>query len=426
MPMNKEYRNIAMLSTHGYFDPVPMLGQTDTGGQVVYVLELSKAMSTNEFRVDIFTRWFDAEKPQVEAVPGFPNVRVIRIPAGPWDFVTKEDIYEFLPELSKNMIAFIEKEKLEYSLFHGHYVDAGIVTLDLAAYFKCPSYFTAHSLGAWKREQMGGDPQEMEMKFNFNLRVQEETRILNEVSANSVTSSVQLEKLRELYAYEKDNTEVIPPGVNIHRFRPVEGSDRPPKANLPDKYIYCLSRIDSNKGHDMLLRAFHRVLQEVPDVKLVIGGGSPKPKPREQQVFEMMRKIIGELGMEGQVQFIGYVPEQFMVSYYQNAEMFVMPSLFEPFGMTTQEAMACGIPVIASKYGGIRTVIGNGISGILVDPKNEEEFSREMVKLLTDKEWREAIGRAGKDLIRTHYSWEVIAARHLAFYSDYSNLDLRV
>ena len=256
----------------------------------------------------------------------------------------------------------------------------------------------------------------MEKKFNFNHRIKEENRILNKVSANSVTSVLQKEKLEQLYQYFKPNVEVIPPGVNIHRYKPLASGDKSPKTRLPGKYIYCLSRIDSNKGHDMLLKAFRLVLNKVPDANLVIGGGSANPKPREIEVFKMMKQIIKGNELEGHVRFVGYVPDENMAAYYQNAGMFVMPSLFEPFGMTTQEAMACGVPVIASKYGGIRSVITSGENGILTDPANQEEFAGEMIRLLEDAGWRQKIGRAGYELIREKYSWEVIARRHLDFY----------
>ena len=119
-------KNICMLSTHGYFDPVPQLGRTDTGGQVVYVLQLAKALSTSKIKVDIYTRWFDPCKRQIDPVPGYPDVRVIRIPAGPWEFIPKEEIYDILPELAENMIGFIGEKNLRYDLFHGHYVDGGL------------------------------------------------------------------------------------------------------------------------------------------------------------------------------------------------------------------------------------------------------------------------------------------------------------
>ena len=407
-----------MLSTHGYFDPVPKLGQTDTGGQVVYVLELSKAISRLGIPVDIYTRWFDKQRKQTEPAPGHEHVRIVRIPAGPWEFVAKEQIYELLPELTENMLHFMKKEGLRYDLYHGHYVDAGMVTVEVAAATRSPSFFTAHSLGAWKREQMGGDTEVMEEKYNFSQRIREEMRIFQAVNAQTVTSIVQREKLNELYGLPTDNVAVIPPGVNIHIYKPPDKEDPGPR-ELPEKYIYCLSRIDANKGHDMLLRAFHRLSSMQPDVHLVIGGGSPDPKPREIEVFNMMKALTEELGIVDKVKLVGYVPDEKMVPYYQHSLFFVMPSLFEPFGMTTQEAMACGKTVIASKYGGIRNIIDHGTTGMLIDPKNSEEFADVMRRLVTDAPLRKSIGRQASLMIREEYSWERMAERHLDYYSEY-------
>jgi len=417
--MSRSFHRIAMLSTHGFFDPVPKLGQTDTGGQVVYVLELSKALSEMGIAVDIYTRWFDRTQKQINPVPGYPDVRVIRVHAGPWEFVTKEDIYPLLPRLSQHIIDFIKKQKLDYDLFHSHYVDAGIVGIELAKELNKPAYFTAHSLGAWKREQMGGDAVEMEKIFNFRHRVDEETRIFNSMNGHAVTSQLQLDKVRELYDYHGENLEVLPPGVNIHKYRPLMPAEKKTVTNLPEKYIYCLSRIDSNKGHDLLLNAFSRITKIRDDVYLVIGGGSPKPEPREVEIFDRMHQIIREKDIANKIVFVGYVDENLMVPYYQNAQLFVMPSIFEPFGMTTQEAMSCAIPVIASKYGGIRTVLKDGIDGILIDPKDETEFVNAMLRLLNDDAYRASIGLAASELIRRDFSWEHMAEKHLDFYRKY-------
>ncbi len=414
----KKFKKIALLSTHGYFDPVPILGQTDTGGQVVYVLELAKAISKKGIKVDIYTRWFDKKKKQIDPVPGYPGVDVIRIPAGPWEFIPKEFIYDVLPELSNNMIDFIKANNLNYDMFHGHYVDAGIVTLNVARNFGKPSYFTAHSLGAWKRQQMRGNAAEMEEKFNFKHRIAEEARIFKSVNAQTVTSILQLDKINELYNFFADNIRNIPPGVDIHTYKPRE-KNKKIRTKLPEKYIYCISRIDSNKGHDLLLYAFDFVAKQIKDIDLVIGGGSPDPKPRELEVFNFMKRIIKEKRMDDRIHIIGYVPDELMVPYYQGAQLFVLPSLFEPFGMTTQEAMACGIAVIASKFGGIRTVIKNEVNGILVDPTNPDEFSNTIIKLLNNKELRTKIGKEAYKTVISEFSWEAIADRFLEFYSDY-------
>lgn len=417
--MAKKFSRIGMLSTHGYFDPVPVLGRTDTGGQVVYVLELAKYIAKTGCKVDIFTRWFDRTKPQIDPVPGHKNVNIIRIPASNWEFIPKERIYDILGELGENMLEFIRQHEWEYDLFHGHYVDAGIVCLEVARKLNKASFFTAHSLGAWKRQQMGGDPVEMEKKFNFRHRIAEELRIFKSVNAQSVTSIIQREKINELYDFFADNIVDIPPGVDVHTYRPSKGEKKPKKIKLPKKYIYCISRIDTNKGHDFLLKAFDLVRKEVDDVDLVIGGGSPNPKYREEEVFDMIEKIISDRGMEGRVHIIGYVPDELMAPYYRHAEFFVLPSLFEPFGMTTQEAMACGTPVIASKFGGIRNAIENGVDGMLVDPSDEKEFAGVMLELLKNEEQRKNLGQQAYETVQNKFSWEAIAERFLQFYRDF-------
>ena len=165
-----------------------------------------------------------------------------------------------------------------------------------------------------------------------------------------------------------------------------------------------------------MLDAFALVINEINDIDLVIGGGSPKPKQRELGVFEKMRAIIKEKNMEEKVKIIGYVSDEDMAANYQQSELFVLPSLFEPFGMTTQEAMACGRPVVASKFGGIRNVINTDENGILVDPKNPKEFANAMIKVLTNKTFSDKIGNAAYKTIQDEYSWEAIAQRHLSFY----------
>ncbi len=408
-----------MLSTHGYFDPVPQLGRTDTGGQVVYVLELAKALSRLGIETDIYTRWFDRSQRQIDPVPGSPGARVIRIPAGPWEFIAKEEIYDVLPELAANMTAFIRQQALDYALFHGHYVDGGIVTLDVAAALGRPAFFTAHSLGAWKRQQMGGDPNDMDARYRFRHRIAEELRIFNSVAAQTVTSEVQKGKLAELYSFSADNIVIIPPGVDVDRFRPLAAGEAPVDTGLPARYILCLSRIDANKGHDLLLNAFDIVRKSVPDVRLVIGGGSANPEEREAGVLANIWNIITKRGMTDRVSIIGYIADEMMAPTYRQAEMFVLPSLFEPFGMTAQEAMACGVPVVASKLGGIRDVITTGENGLLVDPANAAEFAAGITRLLEDDRLRAAIGTAARRSVAETYSWEAIANRSVALYEKY-------
>lgn len=414
-----EPENICMLSTHGYFDPIPKLGQTDTGGQVVYVLQLAKALADHDIKVDIYTRWFDRSKQQIDPVPDSPHVRVIRIPSGPWKFIAKEEIYDVLPELTRNMVAFIRKNSIQYDLFHGHYVDAGIVTLDVVKKFGKPAFFTAHSLGAWKREQMGGNPDEMDRKYKFSRRISEELRIFRSVNAQSVTTEVQKEKLEQLYGFTSKNIAVIPAGVDINTFRPLRPEERKTETGLPDRYILCLSRIDSNKGHDLLLNAFDIVRRVIPEIHLVIGGGSPKPRQTELEVLSTVQKIIDQNNMSSKVHIVGYVPDELLVASFQQAELFVLPSIFEPFGMTALEAMACGKPVVASKLGGIKEVITSGEDGLLVNPTDTGEFADAIIRLLKDEKSLENMGRRARQKVHKYFSWHTIAERHIEFYKKF-------
>ena len=134
-----------------------------------------------------------------------------------------------------------------------------------------------------------------------------------------------------------------------------------------------------------------------------------------------MQKIISEYGIDERVQIIGYVPDELMAPYYRQAKLFVLPSKFEPFGMTTLEAMACGTPVIASNLGGIKENFTSGKDGILVDPSNKEELSNAMLELLENKELAEKIGMEGYKTVRDRFSWEAIAKRTLEFYESYLN-----
>ncbi len=411
-----------MLSTHGYFDPVPQLGKTDTGGQVIYVLQLAKALSKRGIKVDIYTRWFDFSKKQVDPVPDYHDVRVVRIPAGQEKFIPKEDIYDVLPQLAQNMIQFIRKKGLDYDLFHGHYVDAGIVMLDVAKAFNKPPFFTAHSIGAWKREKMGGDPKEMEKKYKFRHRIAEELRIFRSVVAQSATTTLQKEKIEQLYGFASDNVVVISPGVDVHTFCPLETLDQATTTNMPQNYIFCLSRIDANKGHDLLLYAFDIVRKGMADIHLVIGGGSPEPEQREQEVLATMRQIVKERKMENRVHIVGYIPDEDLVASYRQARLFALPSIFEPFGMTVLEAMACAVPVVASKYGGIRTVISSGKNGILIDPRKESEFADAMMMILRDPSLARRLGEASRSTIQKEYSWEAIAEKHVAFYEHFMDM----
>jgi mannosylfructose-phosphate synthase len=414
-------RNVCMLSTHGYFDPVPELGKTDTGGQVLYVLQLDRSLARLGLKVDIYTRWFDGSKRQIERLPGCPQARVVRIPAGGREFIPKEGIYGVLPELSKNMVQFIKDEDLQYDLFHGHYVDAGMVAMKVAEAFSKPCFFTAHSLGAWKRERVGGDPEEMDRTFNFTRRIAEELRIFRSVNAQTVTSIEEQGKIKELYGFEPPRVEFIPPGVDVHRFRPLyPGEDEETtKIALPEKYIFMVSRIAAAKGHDLLLAAFARVLDEFPDLHVVIAGGTEEPDEEEIEVLSKIERFTKEGGMADRVHTVGGIRHDDLPPYFRRSELFVLPARYEPFGMTALEAMACQVPAVVSTHAGIEENLTSGADCLLVDPLETEVLAEALCSLLRDRDLGKRLGAGGRETVRENFSWQAIAGRYLAFYEKY-------
>ena len=408
-------RRLAMLSVHGYFDPEPILGATDTGGQVTYVLELSKHLAELGMKVDIYTRRF-GDRSEVDPVNG--DVRVIRIPAGNNEFIRKEDLFPHLDDLTDNTLAFIERENLEYQLLHSHYWDAGYVSMLLATRLRIPYLYTAHSLGAWKKEQMGGDPEEMERLFKFSQRIHWEHKIFEAARAQTVTTIDGKETYKRLYHFESPDLVVIPPGVDTKRFRPLEPGETDRDLDVPADYVFALSRIDSNKGLDYLIRGF-AVAREKTDAHLIIGGGSKNPKAHEVEVKKGLTDLVASLDMGDRVTFTGYVPDEMLETYYRKARVFVLPSKYEPFGMTVLEAMACDTPVVATKLGGLRHVLTDREDSLLVDPSDAHELGSAILNILMDDDLASRLSETGLKLCRDNFSWESIARQTLAFYERY-------
>ncbi len=409
-------QRIAHFSVHGYFDPEPVLGRTDTGGQVTYVLELARHLARLGPKVDIYTRQFEGRE---RIAPVNDDVRVVRLPCGPDRFIRKEDLFPYWDEYVDNVHAWLQEQSLRYEVYHAHYWDAGYVCMKLTERLGQPFFYTAHSLGAWKKEQMGGDPEEAERLYRFSERLHWENVIFRKARAHTVTTEDGKAIYKRLYDFETPDMEIIPPGVDVERFRPLRPGETEMELDVPERYVFALSRIDTNKGHAELLRAFSHVRRECPDVHLVIGGGSKNPGEVERRVMRDLMAIVEELELGDRVIFTGYIPDEALPTYYRRAELFVLPSKYEPFGMTTTEAMSCGTPVVVTKFGGIRRDLTDGHDALLVDVSDDGEFAEAMVRVLSDRELRERLARNALKTAHERFSWEGIARRHMAFYERY-------
>jgi len=409
----KNVKRVCMLSVHGYVDPHPILGKTDTGGQVTYVLELSKAMAKKGMKVDIYTRQFQGKK-TISHVTS--NVRIIRIPCGGKKFIRKEDIFPHLDTFVNNMERFMKKEDLKYDIFHSHYWDAGYVAMKLTERLNHFFVHTFHSLGAWKKEQMGGNPREMEKLYNFKLRIKLEKLIFKKARALVMTSPAMVKTSEDFYGYINKNYVILPAGVNTSIFRPLKNGEKEKKIDVPQNYIFWVGRFATNKGLDYLLRAFAEVVKKAKDLFLIIGGGSTSPNLEEKQLREELHRIIEKTHIENRVFFTRHIPDKFMPTYYRKARFFVLPSKFEPFGMTAAEAMACGSALIASRRAGIGRYLKNEHNCLIVNPANKKALSQAFQLLNQNNTLRRKLAKNGLKLANDKFSWLRIAEKSLLFY----------
>src|SRR5258708_2410102 len=225
--MDSRRPGIAMFSTHGYVAAKPPLGAADTGGQVVYVLELSKQLAQLGFDVDIWTRRFE-DQPEIDLVDR--HVRVIRVPCGGNKFIPKEHLYQSLPEWCENALKYIQRHKLAYQFINSHYWDGGVAGQTVADALNIPHVHTPHSLGIWKKQQMETDyPQKIraiEAEFNFEERIRQESKLYRQCALVIATTPPQLDMIVQGYHVSSHKVYMIPPGYDDKRFFPVSEATR--------------------------------------------------------------------------------------------------------------------------------------------------------------------------------------------------------
>jgi len=416
----KDEKRILMISTHGYFEAQPSYGLPDTGGQVAYVIELSLALAILGYQVDILTRQF-SDFPQHEEVG--ENVRIIRVPCGGRDFIPKEYLAEYLPDLVSSFVQYCSANSLKYDFIDSHYWDAGFVGMKLAESFSIPHIFTPHSVGFWKKMQMEQaaveqgttlNEDELEEHHNFKQRIKTEKTIMTLANQVIATSPHQKDIITGNYCIPEEKTDVITPGFDPEKYCRIDGNSLKKavaRHGLPARFILAVGRITEYKGHDLLIEAMKHVCREIPDVKLVLRIGSKELHEDEAKKINELLQVVRKLDMAERVLFYDYVED--IESFYRAAEVFVLPSTYEPFGMVAIEAMACGTPAVLTTKGGLRDLLEDEKDALFVNPVDTEAMAKSIVRLLQDKSLHEDISRNGYNKAHTCFTWDNIARRIL-------------
>ena len=404
---------IAMLSYHTC--PLATLGGKDTGGMNVYVRELTRQLGQMGIHVDVFTRSQDDHVPHVLHDLGYGN-RVVHIPAGPETPKSKTEMANFIPEFVDGIKQFAIDKGITYDLIHSHYWMSGLAAETLSdAWGGIPIVHMFHTLGEMKnRVARSEDERAGEDRLNGERQV---LRRADRIVVSTIAESTQL---RFLYRVDQRKLVVIPPGVDTSRFYPISSDEAKQFIGLKpkDRMVLFVGRIEPLKGVDTLIQAMScldlKGLQ-LP-VHLAIIGGEPNAIP-EDMSDEMTRlqKLCDDLFMGGMVVFLGKRGQDTLPYYYSAAEVLVMPSLYESFGMVALEAMACGTPVIASEVGGLGYLVQDGVTGFTIPDSDPKELCDKLALLLGDSDLRETMGsHASKYAL--DYAWEKIAAQIVDVY----------
>jgi mannosylfructose-phosphate synthase len=421
---------IAMISTHGYVAAVPPLGTPDTGGQVVFVIELSKKLAQLGFRVDIWTRRFE-NQPATETVA--EDVRILRMPCGGKEFVPKEFLYKKLPEWGEHALRYIAKHNLRYEFINSHYWDAGLAGQHLAEVLQVPHIHTPHSLGLWKKRQMEEDsteaPEELEQRFNFARRIHHESLLFSECQLVIATSPPQADLLGEDYEVEPERIKMIPPGYDDNRFFPVSEATRQglrQRFGMEGKVIASLGRLARNKGFDLLVDAFSVVASREPNARLRLAVGAKSSDFGDNEILREIEEKIRGYGLQGRVEITDSVPDEDLADFYRAADVFALSSRYEPFGMTAVEAMACGTPTVMTTHGGLFRAMNFGRESLYADTMDREEFGIALLQVLKYRRIREALHRDGAHRVRSLFTWTGIAQQLLAAVEGRSSPPLAV
>ncbi|HLX51501.1 MAG TPA: glycosyltransferase [Streptosporangiaceae bacterium] len=384
-----------MISEHA--SPLAVLGGADAGGQNVHVAALAAALARRGHEVQVFTRRDNPSLPG--AVPLAPGVTVWHVPAGPPRPLPKDGLLCHMPAFAR-WLARRWRERPP-DVVHAHFWMSGIAAIWAAARGQIPVVQTFHALGSVKRRHQA------EADTSPPQRAGVEAAVAQRASAIIATCT---EEVSELTAYgaRPDAMYVVPCGVDCDLFHPGPGCQRP----SPVSRVMTVGRLVPRKGNDTVIAAIARV----PGTELVVAGGPAHGQLDGDPEATRLRRVAGECGVAHRVRFAGRVAHEDVPALMRSVDVVVSDPWYEPFGIVPVEAMACGRAVIASAVGGHLDTIADGVTGLLVPPRDPAALAGALSGLLTEPGRLRDLGAAGA-VRAARYSWDRIAAETEAVYA---------
>lgn len=391
---------IALISDRA--DPAAEIGKEEAGGQNVYVRQVGEALAKLGWQVDMFTRKIHPEDAAI--VQHSPHCRTIRLVAGPESFVPRDELFKYMPQFVEAFHKFQTKEGTNYPLIHTNYWLSAWVGLQLQKTSNIQLVHTYHSLGAVKYQSVPSIP------LVASTRLTVERQILENSNCIVATSPQEREYLHQLVS-DRGRVEVIPCGTDIDNFRLIPKEEARAKLGFAqsDRIVLYVGRFDPRKGIETMVQACAQTQARTQgNLKLVIAGGSDTERADGRE-RERIERIVREVGLAEETIFAGRIGHDLLPLYYTAADVCVIPSHYEPFGLVAIEAMACGTPVVASNVGGLKFTVVPEETGLLVPPQDNAAFAAAIDRILADELWAKKLRKQASVRVRQNFSWTGVA-----------------
>ena len=393
--------SVAMLSVHT--SPLDIPGcSKDAGGMNVYINELARELGKSQVTIDIFTRRTNTHQPQIIQLT--PNVRVIHVKAGPPSPVSKQDLHLYMADFGQHIEDFRLREARRYDVLHSHYWLSGLAAMPLAWSWDIPHVTMFHTLGHLKQLANPSEPEPQ-------LRLEIERLLISRASRIIATTCDERQQIIRHCGATAGQVQVIPCGVDLVRFVPQDRRQAREKLGLKQDtpVLLYVGRLDPFKGPDVLLQAA-AMMQE--DAQVLIVGG----KLTGDEELEQLRDLARKLRISRRVHFMGARPQHELPAIYSAADVTVVPSYHESFGLAAVESLACGTPVVATRAGGLTTVVRDGETGYLVR-RCPGFFAEKLDNLLQNPVVLSQMRAAARPSV-LQYSWKQVASQVLDVYED--------
>ncbi len=409
--------SVMLISVHG--DPLIPLGSIQAGGQNVYVREVAQALDETGWRVDVFTHHANPSQP-AESRLG-QRSRVVRLCAGRPRFTPKQELFPLLPRFRDQVIEWAAMRSRVYTAIHSNYWLSGWVGMQLKRHWGIPQFHTFHSLGKIRAASV------IAQGLSMNTRFQIEQDIITTCDKVLATNPVEQELLNKHYQVPDGKIRVVLCGVNRQVFYPRNRLETRQALGLVSiRPIMFVGRFEFNKGLTVLLEAMARLLKHRQhlgkSVQLLVAGGQIPDQciePREQRE---LKRLVGVLGLDRHVKFLGPLSHPELARYFAAAEVTVVPSYYETFGLVALEAIACGSPVIASDVGGLSYTVSDGETGLLVPPGDIEALERALACVLENSVLLNHMRMRASQGLSSSFTWPEIA-RQLGEMYRFANLE---